>query len=213
MERILEAHQLAPHRIRAFKLSTDPKFAEKLKDVVGSTSILPPMRSFSRSTRRDPMGVGGDRRYSRVRLLPDSLWRRPMQIVTDRPQAPTAIRTDLGAIFVSLDSVDQPGWLHRCHRAVEKRCQSIQFAAAMSLARGRGSLSSRTKFEIRMGQVVPIIVIQEAGRDGFWIHRLLQDKGVESHVVDPASIATSRRRRRAKTDKIDGEALVRFASV
>ena len=43
----------------------------------------------------------------------------------------------------------------------------------------------------------------------FWIHRLLQDEGVESYVVDPASIATSRRRRRAKTDKIDGEALVR----
>ena len=38
---------------------------------------------------------------------------------------------------------------------------------------------------------------------------MLQDEGVESHVVDPASIATSRRRRRAKSDKIDGEALVR----
>jgi transposase len=38
---------------------------------------------------------------------------------------------------------------------------------------------------------------------------LLQDDGIESHVVDAASIATSRRRRRAKTDKIDGEALVR----
>jgi transposase len=34
-QRILEAHQLAPHRIHAFKLSKDPKFAEKLKDVVG----------------------------------------------------------------------------------------------------------------------------------------------------------------------------------
>jgi putative addiction module killer protein len=30
--------------------------------------------------------------------------------------------------------------------------------------------------------------------DGFWIHRVLQGEGVESHVVDPASIATSRRR-------------------
>ena len=38
---------------------------------------------------------------------------------------------------------------------------------------------------------------------------MLQSEGVESHVVDPASIATSRRRRRAKTDKIDGEALLR----
>ena len=35
VQRILEAHQLAPHRMRTFKLSTDPKFAEKLKDVVG----------------------------------------------------------------------------------------------------------------------------------------------------------------------------------
>ena len=35
VQRILEAHQLAPHRIRTFKLSTDPKFAEKFKDVVG----------------------------------------------------------------------------------------------------------------------------------------------------------------------------------
>ena len=35
VRRILEAHQLAPHRIRTLKLSTDPKFAEKLQDVVG----------------------------------------------------------------------------------------------------------------------------------------------------------------------------------
>jgi transposase len=61
----------------------------------------------------------------------------------------------------------------------------------------------------RTGKLFPIIVIQEAGLDGFWIHRALQNEGVESHVVDPASIATSRRRRRAKTDGIDGEALLR----
>jgi transposase len=53
------------------------------------------------------------------------------------------------------------------------------------------------------------VSIQEAGLDGFWIHRILEREGIESFVVDPASIATSRRRRRAKTDKIDGEALVR----
>lgn len=45
--------------------------------------------------------------------------------------------------------------------------------------------------------------------DGFWIHRVLEANGIESYVVDAASIATSRRRRRAKTDKIDGEALTR----
>ena len=35
VQRILDAHQLAPHRIRTFKLSKDPKFADKLKDIVG----------------------------------------------------------------------------------------------------------------------------------------------------------------------------------
>ncbi len=61
----------------------------------------------------------------------------------------------------------------------------------------------------RAGVTVPVVVIQEAGLDGFWIHRALVAAGIESHVVDPASIAVSRRHRRAKTDRIDGEALVR----
>ena len=67
----------------------------------------------------------------------------------------------------------------------------------------------REKAQGRTGKVFPLIVIQEAGLDGFWIDRVLHNEGIESHVVDPASIATSRRRRRAKTDGIDGEALVR----
>jgi transposase len=67
----------------------------------------------------------------------------------------------------------------------------------------------REKTRARTGKVFSFVVIQEAGLDGFWIDRVLQNEGIESHVVDPASIATSRRRRRAKTDGIDGEALVR----
>ena len=67
----------------------------------------------------------------------------------------------------------------------------------------------RHKTQARTGQSFPIVVIQEAGFDGFWIHRVLRKEEIESHVVDPASIATSRRRRRAKTDRIDGEALIR----
>ena len=68
---------------------------------------------------------------------------------------------------------------------------------------------TKQKALARTGRSFPIIVIQEAGLDGFWIHRALESEGIESHVVDPASIATSRRRRRAKTDSIDGEALLR----
>jgi len=53
------------------------------------------------------------------------------------------------------------------------------------------------------------MAIQEAGLDGFWLHRLLIDNGVESTVVDPASIAVDRRHRRVKTDSVDGETLLR----
>jgi transposase len=67
----------------------------------------------------------------------------------------------------------------------------------------------RRKAEVRTGQSYPIITIQEAGLDGFWLHRVLQQNGIESHVVDPASIATPRRRRRVKTDRLDGETLLR----
>lgn len=59
------------------------------------------------------------------------------------------------------------------------------------------------------GGPVGTVAIQEAGLDGFWVHRLLTANGIESHVVDPASIAVPRRRRRAKTDAIDGETLLR----
>ena len=59
------------------------------------------------------------------------------------------------------------------------------------------------------GASVEVVVIQEAGRDGFWVHRLLEAHGIESHVVDPGSVAAPRRQRRAKTDTIDGETLLR----
>jgi transposase len=49
----------------------------------------------------------------------------------------------------------------------------------------------------------------EAGYDGFWLHRLLTEAGIGNLVFDPASIAVEQRTRRAKTDRIDGELLLR----
>lgn len=48
----------------------------------------------------------------------------------------------------------------------------------------------------------------EAGRDGFWLHRLLEGWGVQNVVVDPASIEVSRQARRAKTDRVDLQSLL-----
>lgn len=68
----------------------------------------------------------------------------------------------------------------------------------------------REKTRARDGKLYPIIVIQEAGLDGFWIHQALDTQDwITGHVVDAALIEVSRRHRRAKTDKIDGGALVR----
>lgn len=53
-----------------------------------------------------------------------------------------------------------------------------------------------------------VISCYEAGRDGFWLHRALEAKGIESHVVDSASIEVNRRARRAKTDRLDASKLL-----
>jgi len=120
-----------------------------------------------------------------------------------------AIRTDLGAIFVSLE-LSRSNWLITALSPGAGEKMSKYSVAASDVA---GLLKRfcqlKLKARARTGQDFPIIVIQEAGLDGFWIHRVLESEGIESHVVDPASILTSRRRRRAKTDKIDGETLVR----
>jgi transposase len=67
----------------------------------------------------------------------------------------------------------------------------------------------KSRAERHIAAPVKVVAIQEVGLDGFWIHRLLEANGVESHLVDPASIAVPRRHRRAKTDAIDGETLLR----
>jgi transposase len=50
----------------------------------------------------------------------------------------------------------------------------------------------------------------EAGRDGFWVARWLETAGVENVVVDSASIEVPRRKRRAKTDRVDARGLLRL---
>jgi transposase len=132
-----------------------------------------------------------------------------MSATNHLPAAQATIRTDLGAIFVSME-LSRTSWLLTSLSPGGGERMSKHALRSGDVAGLRARFSQlKDKVRVRTGQVVPVIVIQEAGLDGFWIHRLLQGEGIESHVVDPASIATSRRRRRAKTDKIDGEALVR----
>jgi transposase len=54
-----------------------------------------------------------------------------------------------------------------------------------------------------------VVSCYEAGYDGFWLHRLLTAAGISNFVFDAASIAVEQRSRRVKTDRIDGELLLR----
>src|SRR6516162_4917502 len=54
-----------------------------------------------------------------------------------------------------------------------------------------------------------LVVAYEAGRDGFWLARWLRARDVEAYVIHPTSIAVSREHRRAKTDRLDTQLLMR----
>ena len=130
-----------------------------------------------------------------------------MQDVADQSVAPTTIGTDLCAIFVSLE-LSRSTWLATSLSPGRGEKMSKHSVSGGDIAALLARFSElRRKACARTGKSFPIVVIQEAGLDGFWIHRVLLSEGIESHVVDAASIATSRRRRRAKTDRIDGERL------
>jgi len=132
-----------------------------------------------------------------------------MTIAAHRSETPSAVRVDLSAIFISLE-LSQSKWLitSLSPGAGEKLSMfTLPASDVAGMLTRFGELQRRAK--ARTGQAFPIVVIQEAGLDGFWVHRVLEAEGIESHVVDPASIAVSRRKRRVKTDRIDGEMLLR----
>ena len=58
------------------------------------------------------------------------------------------------------------------------------------------------------GQAPKLVLCYEAGYDGFWLARLLEQHGIECKVMDPASLQVDRRARRVKTDRIDVEKLL-----
>jgi transposase len=61
----------------------------------------------------------------------------------------------------------------------------------------------KAKQRFALGDDIAMMSCYEAGRDGFWLHRYLLSCGIDNVVVDSASIEVNRRKRRAKTDRID----------
>jgi transposase len=67
----------------------------------------------------------------------------------------------------------------------------------------------RTRVARETKKRVEIVSCYEAGYDGFWLHRLLEAHGIRNYVIDAASLQVDRRARRAKTDRVDADRLLR----
>src|SRR5271154_488264 len=123
------------------------------------------------------------------------------------PEQPATVLPDL-TLYASLE-LSRSTWLVTC--LLPDRDKMSKYSTPGGDGGALLGLLERMRARAQQltGRPVDIVAIQEAGLDGFWVHRLLEANGVESHVVDPASIAVPRRHRRAKTDAIDGETLLR----
>jgi transposase len=67
----------------------------------------------------------------------------------------------------------------------------------------------RSRLSTKLGGPVNVACCFEAGRDGFWLHRVLTAHGIAAYVLEPTSILVNRRARRAKTDRLDAEGMLR----
>lgn len=83
----------------------------------------------------------------------------------------------------------------------------VSLAAGDLKALGEHLRRGRERFGL--SESARVVSCYEAGRDGFWLHRYLLSCGIDNVVVDPSSLEVDRRRRRAKTDRLDAVKLLR----
>lgn len=113
-----------------------------------------------------------------------------------------------GTIFVAIE-LSQKTWLITVHspdrdQFSRHRLEGGDHAGLLALIE-----KVRARATQQLGSTPRVVSCYEAGYDGFWLHRLLEAAGISSLVFDAASIAVEQRSRRAKTDRIDGELLLR----
>jgi len=119
---------------------------------------------------------------------------------------PTA--NQYGTIFVAIE-LSQKKWLVTLHSPDQDKMSrhNLEGGNHAELLALIGRLRDRAARAL--GGVPAVASCYEAGYDGFWLHRLLLAAGITNYVFDPASIAVDQRARRVKTDRIDGERMLR----
>jgi len=113
-----------------------------------------------------------------------------------------------GTIFVAIE-LSQKSWLVTLHSPDRDRISRHKLEGGDHCGLLALLESVRARAAGRLGSAPKVVSCYEAGYDGFWLHRLLEAAGISNLVFDPASIAVEQRSRRAKTDRIDGELLLR----
>ena len=100
-------------------------------------------------------------------------------------------------------------WVVACRRPMNEKIKLHRMEAGDGNALLALISELRRKAVAEGGVDVIIASCFEAGRDGFWLHRLLLAHGVINHVMEPTSILVTRGARRAKTDRLDAQGLLR----
>src|ERR1700720_2326485 len=149
--------------------------------------------------RPDPMRASGGPGSS---ILGRSKMTQP-----GRP-APTSAALDYDSTIIGALEMSEKKWgLAVQLPGVKRHTRHVLEAGGKELA----SLIERLKARCAAAghPIARVILTHEAGRDGFWLARFLVRRGVEVHVMQPSSLPVDRRARRAKTDVIDVEMLLR----
>ena len=121
-------------------------------------------------------------------------------------RTPTA--DHFGTILIAIE-LSRRSWLVTMHSPDRDRISRYKLCGGDHAALLMLVEHVRERVAHRLGSVPAVVSCYEAGYDGFWLHRLLTASGITNHVFDAASIAVEQRARRAKTDRIDGELLLR----
>jgi transposase len=112
------------------------------------------------------------------------------------------------AALVAVLEMSQSSWLAAAvvpgvERRPLKKLEPDPIALLQMLGKWREQAEAAGRCVSRM------LLAFEAGRDGFWLARWLRARGIEAYVVHSTSVAVSREHRRAKTDRLDTEMLIR----
>jgi transposase len=122
--------------------------------------------------------------------------------------APTAAERDCATVFVAIE-LSRSSWVVAVHTPPVDKIGLHKLAAGDVEGLLALIARQRARAEKALAQPVQVASCYEAGYDAFWLHRVLVANDVDNHVINPSSLLVDRRARRAKSDRIDAEGMLR----